>query len=302
MVATGSLEGQVIKCVAVDENYQGLGITNKVISNLLNEAHRRGAHHLFIYTKPKNLCIFNDLGFYKIEEVSGEVVLLENQPRGIESYLEEIAASRSDSPIISAIVVNCNPFTLGHQYLIEKAASESDQLHVFVVSEDKSDFPTEVRFHLVKEGTQHLKNVVLHQTKNYIVSSATFPSYFMKKNTEVVKVHATLDLKIFAERIVPALGITRRYVGEEPVCQLTNQYNTTMKTILPNYGVEVVEIARREVNQDIISASRVRRLIKEGRLTEVQHLVPATTFQYLVSEEGQRLIHKMQRMYQQSIN
>ncbi|SNS59503.1 [citrate (pro-3S)-lyase] ligase [Anaerovirgula multivorans] len=295
VVATGSLDGKVIKCVAVDENYQGMGITNKVISNLLNEAHRRGRQHLFVYTKPKNLSIFSDLGFYKIAEVSQEVVLLENQPRGIDGFIEEISSARRDGSIISAIVVNCNPFTLGHQYLIEKAAKESDFLHIFVVSEDKSDFPTEVRLKLVKEGTKHLENVIVHQTKNYLISSATFPSYFMKKYDDTVKTHALLDIQIFAKYFVPALGINRRYVGEEPFCQLTSKYNSTMKTLLPNHGVEVIEVPRRKGDREVISASRVRKLLREGKLINVKQLVPINTYQFLISEEGQRIIEKMEK-------
>ncbi|WP_026478480.1 [citrate (pro-3S)-lyase] ligase [Alkaliphilus transvaalensis] len=298
VVAAGSLHGNVIKCVAVAKEYQGMGITNKVISNLLNEAHRRGRYHLFVYTKPENLTIFQDLGFYKIEEVAGEVVLLENKTKGIGGYMEEIArtqtrSTQTPSTNIAAIVVNCNPFTLGHQYLIEKAAKESDFLHIFVVSEDESDFPAEVRLQLVKEGTKHLENVIVHETKNYLVSSATFPSYFLKKFNEAVKIHALLDIKIFANYFVPALGIKKRYVGEEPLCQLTSQYNATMKEILPNYGVEVIVVARKEKGTGVISASRVRKLLKEGQLLEVKELVPYTTYDFLLSPKGEEIIDKL---------
>lgn len=297
VVATGSLDGKVIKCMAVDESYQGFGIANRVISNLLNEAYRRGRQHLFVYTKPKNLNIFLDLGFYKIAEVPHEVVLLENQPKGINSFMEEISSSssRGTASIVSAIVVNCNPFTLGHQYLIEKASRESDLLHVFVVSEDKSDFPTEIRLRLVKEGTKHLDNVVLHETKNYLISSATFPSYFMKKYDDTIKTHALLDIQIFARYFVPALGINRRYVGEEPFCQLTAKYNSTMKTLLPSCNVEVIEVPRRQGGGEAISASRVRKLLREGKINSVEQLVPETTYQFLISEEGQKTIEKMEK-------
>ncbi|OPJ56451.1 [citrate [pro-3S]-lyase] ligase [Alkalithermobacter paradoxus] len=293
VVATGSLDGKVIKYVAVDESYQGIGIANKIVSNLINEAHRKGTQHLFVYTNPKNLNIFLDLGFYEIAQVPGMVVLLENQNRGIDNFMKEISSSRKDGLKISAIVVNCNPFTLGHQYLIEKAAEESDILHIFVVSEDKSDFPTEIRLRLVKEGTKHLENVVVHQTKNYLISSATFPSYFMKRYDDIVKTHALLDIEIFARYFVPALGINHRYVGEEPFCQLTSTYNDTMKIVLPKYGIKVVEVPRMKEGTEVISASRVRKLLREGKLIDTKKLLPITTYQFLTSQEGQKIIEKI---------
>lgn len=295
LVATASLEGQVIKCVAVEADYQGMGLTNKVVSHLINEAYRRGRQHLFVYTKPENLKIFEDLGFYKIEAVPDEVVLMENDPNGIHNYVTALAAFRRDLPKVAAIVMNCNPFTLGHQYLIETAAGENDLLHVFVVSEDRSDFPASIRLQLAKQGTAHLRNVMIHESQNYLVSGATFPSYFIKKNNEVTKIHTQLDLKIFSNYIVPALGIKRRYVGEEPLCPMTSQYNHTMKALLPVAGVEVKEIGRKRGAGDYISASRVRRLLGQGMLEEVKGLVPETTYAYLISEEGKKTISKIKQ-------
>ena len=293
VVATGSLEKNVIKCVAVDEKYQGMGITNKIISHLICEAHDRGHNHLFIYTKPQNLDIFLDLGFFKITEVPNKVVLLENKRNGIDDFIKGIVKLQAPRGIASSVVVNCNPFTLGHQYLIEKAAKESDLLHVFVVSEDRSDFPPDVRLELVKEGTKHLKNIRIHETSNYLVSSATFPSYFLKREDEVIETHASLDIQIFATYFAPALGISRRYVGEEPLCPLTKRYNTTMKQILPNYSVEVIEVPRMEAGQQAISASRVRQLLREDKLEGVKDLVPETTYAFLMTNEGQHIINKI---------
>lgn len=293
IVATGSLEKNVIKCVAVAEKYQGIGITNKIISHLLYEAHNRGQNHLFIYTKPKNIEIFIDLGFFKIIEIPNKVILLENKWQGINNFINGIEKPQVPNTVVSAVVVNCNPFTLGHKYLIEKAAEESDILYVFVVSEDRSDFPADVRLKLVKEGTKHLTNVKVYETANYLISSATFPSYFIKRDDDIIDTHAALDLQIFATYFVPALGISRRYVGEEPFCLLTKKYNLAMKQILPKYGIEVIEIPRKEAGQKAISASRVRQLLREDKLKEVKALVPDTTYIFLLSKEGLQVINKL---------
>ncbi|MBZ4663539.1 MAG: citC [Caloramator sp.] len=293
VIATGSLDGKVIKYVSVEEKYQGMAITNKIISHLLNKAYNKGRKQLFVYTKPKNLDIFLDLGFYKIAEVFDEVVLLENENNGIEKFIKNIPLPKTKGYIISSVVVNCNPFTLGHQYLIEKASMDSDWVYVFVVSEDKSDFSTEIRFNLVKEGTKHLKNVTVCQTNDYLISNATFPSYFLKKYDDAAKIHALLDIEIFTRYFVPILNINRRYVGEEPLCELTAYYNNTMKSILPKYGVEVIELPRKKIGNEVISASRVRKLLKEGKIVDVKKIVPLTTYNFLTSSEGQKIIDKI---------
>lgn len=293
IVATGSFDGKILKCIAVEESYKGMGISNKIVSNLINEQYRRGNNHFFVYTKPNNYKMFKDFGFYKIEEVPNKVLLLENDPNGIRSFLDKIQKKRVEGKIVSSVVVNCNPFTLGHKYLIEKASEESDVVHVFVVSEDKSVFSANVRYKLVEEGLRHLKNVVIHKGEEYIISSATFPSYFIKKLDEVVKIHTLLDIKIFAEYIVPTLGINRRYVGEEPSCEVTRTYNNTMKELLPRYNVEVIEVPRIGVGNNITSASRVRKLIKENNFLELKNLIPESTYKFLISAEANAIINKI---------
>lgn len=293
IVATGSLSGRILKCIAVEQKYQGMGMSNRVISHLVNEAYHRGNTHLFIYTKPENATLFRDLGFYKIAEIPSQVILLENKPNGIKNYLEELMKKKRKGDKVASIVVNCNPFTRGHQFLIEKAAKENDILHVFVVWENKSVFPSDVRYRLVEEGTNHLSNIILHKGRDYIISNATFPSYFIKENKEVVKTHALLDLKIFSTYIAKALGINRRYVGEEPYCELTKTYNGIMKEILPKYGIEVVEVPRLSIEDRGISASLVRKYIEQQELSKIENLVPKTTLDFLFSEEATPIIKKI---------
>jgi [citrate (pro-3S)-lyase] ligase len=293
IIATGSFSGKVLKCIAVDSKYKELGLSNKVVSLLVSEEYQRGRTHLFIYTKPSNYKMFSDMGFYKIIELPEKVVLMENDPNGIKKYIDEISNLKRKGKIISSIVMNCNPFTLGHQYLIEKAASISDVLHIFVVWEDKSTFPPEVRYKLIKNGTKHISNVIVHKGKDYIISNATFPSYFIKEGKEIVKTHAFLDLKIFSEYIAPSLNINRRFVGEEPYCPVTKAYNEAMKKLLPEYGIEVVEIPRFTVKGTPVSASKVREFLKKEEFSNIQELVPKTTYDYLISNDAKPIIKKM---------
>lgn len=225
---------------------------------------------------------------------------MENRRDGIKKYIEEMIKDNKESiPDIGdknssgAVIVNCNPFTLGHKYLIEYAASRCQTLHIFVLQEDKSSFPSLIRFRLVKEGVQHLDNVVLHPGKDYIISDATFPSYFIKEFQDVVETHARLDLELFTRYIASALGIQKRFVGEEPYCKVTATYNSVMQKILPANGMEVQVVPRILNEGRSISASRVRELIHEGRLDEVKKLVPETTYQFLLSPEAEGIIHRI---------
>lgn len=292
IIGTGSLSGQVLKCIAVEPEFQGMGISNKIVSYLVNEAYFRGNTHLFIYTNPKNENLFMNIGFYKIAEVPNEVCLLENKSNGIQYYVEKLRCYRKKGRI-AAIVMNCNPFTLGHKYIIEKASSENDIVHVFIVWENRSSFPSEVRYKLVKDGTKYLSNVIVHKGGEYIISNATFPSYFIKAKEDIVEIHAKLDLEIFKDYIVPALNINRRYVGEEPYCMVTRKYNEVMKKMLPKSGVEVEEVERLKVQGEYISASKVRELIALGELSKTKKFLPDVTYNFIVSSEGEKIIENI---------
>ena len=182
---------------------------------------------------------FEDLGFCEITRVENRLVFMENRPDGFERYLRGLEAAKTTGKS-AAIVMNANPFTRGHQYLVEKAAAACDTLHLFIVSEDASLVPFAVRKKLVAEGVKHLPNVVLHDSGPYIISNATFPSYFLKDEAAVIDGHARLDLAVFT-RIAGALNITARYVGEEPTSQVTGLYNQIMSQQLPKAGMDIVE-------------------------------------------------------------
>lgn len=184
--------------------------------------------------------------------------------------------------IIGSIVMNCNPFTLGHRYLIEQALQQCDFLVIFVVEEEKSEFSFDDRLYMVDEGTKDLENVVVIPSGRFIISTLTFSEYFNKSEIQDRTVDTSLDLSIFAREIAPCLHITKRFVGEEPMDNITKQYNENMKRILPEYGIELIEIPRMEKDGMAVSASRVRELMKKQEYEMVQELVPKTTYDYLL--------------------
>lgn len=183
-----------------------------------------------------------------------------------------------------------HPFTLGHQ---ETAAAQCDTLHLFVLSEDASLVPFSVRKRLVREGTAHIPNVVLHDSGLYIISSATFPSYFLKDEAAVIDGHARLDLAVFS-KIAQALNVTHRFVGEEPTSQVTGLYNKIMAQKLPKAGIACHVIPRKEAGGKAISASTVRVALQNGDWELLQTLVPSTTLDYFTSPESAPVLERPQ--------
>ncbi len=294
IIATCSKRDNVLKCFAIDENYQGLGLSNTLVSKVTEKLNLEGKYHSFIFTKPENQYLFEGLA-YKNIFTTDKVSLLESGNKNINSSLDRIIKEYNidTNKEYAAIVMNCNPFTLGHRYIIETASKENENVIIFVVEEDKSVFPFKERFNLIKEGTKDLENVVVVPGGEYIISSATFPNYFLKKNDDALKEYTKVDCNIFGKYFVPKFNIIKRYVGTEPHCEVTNTYNETIKEVLPKYNVEIELITRKEIESDAISASRVRYLLKQGDFESVKKLVPKTTLDFLLSEEGERIISNL---------
>jgi [citrate (pro-3S)-lyase] ligase len=186
-------------------------------------------------------------------------------------------------PKIGSIVMNCNPFTLGHRYLIEQSAKKVEKLFIFVVEEDKSVFPFADRIELVRKGTADLTNVVVIPSGKFIISQLTFAEYSNKSSLQDKIIDPSFDVELFAEQIAPTLNITVRFAGEEPLDNVTRQYNDTMRRVLPKHGIEFEVIPRKESGGAVISASRVRKLLEDKHFDEISEIVPMTTLEYLKS-------------------
>lgn len=178
---------------------------------------------------------------------------------------------------IGAVVMNCNPFTYGHRYLVDQALDVVDFLIIFVVEEEKSVFSFIERFVMVCSGVADKKNVMVVPGGPFILSQMSFPEYFVKSTSRDITEHTEQDVVTFAACIAPRLGIQYRFVGEEPEDEVTNQYNLAMKRILPQYGIELIEIPRRKVRGKHISASAVRRYMERNDMACLNEFLPETT-------------------------
>ncbi|EHQ91931.1 [citrate (pro-3S)-lyase] ligase [Desulfosporosinus youngiae] len=295
IVATCSTAKNVLKCFAVKDELRGEGIASALVSALIDKLFRQGICHFFVFTKPAQVPIFSSLNF-KLIHCNGEAALLENGAYHIRQALEEMKRNYGiGDGEKAALVMNCNPFTLGHQFLIEEASKDNAELLVFIVEEDKSLFPFATRLELVSRGAAHLKNVKVLPSGEYMISATTFPSYFLREEGERLKVYADLDSSIFGKYFGKAFNIMKRYVGEEPYCPATKVYNETLKRVLPAYGVELIEIKRKAFGETAISASLVRSLLKKETIPDLSGLLPEVTLEFLKTCQGREIAEKIKR-------
>lgn len=316
MIAGGGLKGNVIKCVAVDDAHKGEAIANTLISHLIAHANEEGHSNVMLFTKPKNRQLFESLSFRLLAEAP-EAVLMETGIGGINNTVEQLKKIKEEgevckennqeckkeektnlnittpqhlntstpqpltttTPLRGVVVMNCNPFTLGHRYLIEQAAKQVERLFVMVVREDCSLFAYAERKAMVEQGVAHLENVTVIDGSEYAISQATFPTYFLKRLDDAADTQMLLDLDLFRRHIAPALGATIRFVGTEPTDQLTRRYNQLMHEVL----ADVRETARLEKEGNAVSASRVRKAMEQGDMSTIRQLVPPTTLPYIIA-------------------
>lgn len=316
MIAGGGLKGNVIKCVAVDDAHKGEAIANTLISHLIAHANEEGHSNVMLFTKPKNRQLFESLSFRLLAEAP-EAVLMETGIGGLGDTVEALKKIKEEgevckennqeckkeektnlnittpqhlnpstpqhlnttTPLRGVVVMNCNPFTLGHRYLIEQAAKQVERLFVMVVREDCSLFAYAERKAMVEQGVAHLKNVMVIDGSEYAISQATFPTYFLKRLDDAADTQMLLDLNLFRRHIAPALGATVRFVGTEPTDQLTRRYNQLMHEVL----TDVREISRLEKEGNAVSASRVRKAMEQGDMSTIRQLVPPTTLPYIIA-------------------
>ncbi|CAJ1190979.1 [Citrate [pro-3S]-lyase] ligase [Fructilactobacillus sanfranciscensis] len=285
LIATGSYAGNILKYIAVCNKSSNNGaLFNRVISELLNILAQKDIFHVLVFTKPKYCKSFEQVGFSLIVK-SDDAAFLETGDQSITSYLADLPKFK-DTEKIGAIVMNANPFTNGHRYLIEQAAKNSDHVYVFVVSTDKSLFTTKERTEMIKAGTKDLDNVVVVPGGDYLVSYATFPAYFLSYENDKIVYQTTIDALVFKQWIAKQLSISTRYLGTEPESRTTKIYNEVLEEILPpDVQVNVIPRLCDDNNGEIVSARTVRLAIANDEIAKIKALVPPTTYDFIIKNK-----------------
>ena len=273
ILSGAGIKGDVIKCVAVAEEHRSEGLMAPLISHIIG---LQGGRNLKVFTKPEYRTVFESLGFHLLAEAP-KAILLENGG-GLEAYVRYLAALPRKG-VCGVVVMNANPFTLGHRHLLEVALKQVDTLFVLPVKEDVSFFPYAER----RSMLEAVPGVVLAEGSAYQISAATFPTYFLKDLSEASETQMQLDIDLFARQIAPALGASVRFVGEEPEDALTSRYNSLMAQMLPSFGISTVVVPRLRLDGVVVSASRVRRALLEGHFADAARLTPGSVHPYLLS-------------------
>lgn len=306
ILAGAGIRKDIIKCIAVAQEARSEGLVAPLVSYLISLAASRGIPELKLYTKPENKAFFESLGFHVLASAP-QAILMENG-RGLERYCDYLRSQKGKGRC-GVVVMNANPFTLGHLYLLQQAAAQVDTLFVIPVREEGQRFSYSERISMIRKAEENYflcgspknqfssaeantsspKNqfssagkIVILEGSEYQISAATFPTYFLKDLSEAAETHIRLDLDLFLRHIAPALKAEVRFVGTEPYDALTNHYNTIMKELLPH----VVDIPRLKS----ISASAVRAALDRGSFREASAMCPESTWPYLLADLAGRAL------------
>ena len=280
LVAGAGMAGDVLKGLAVRAQARSEGLLIPLVSHILS---LRQGRPLKVFTKPEYRSVFESLGFRLLAQAP-LAILLENG-RGLEEFCAYLRCVASEGRT-GAVVMNANPFTLGHQYLLSQALEQVDHLYVIPVGEEGQAFPYAERRAMISAAvTPGQDRVSVLEGSAYAISAATFPTYFLKDLSQAAETQMRLDLDLFARWIAPALGVSVRFVGSEPSDALTARYNALMRELLPAHGIAVVEVPRTEV-----SATAVRAALDRGYFREASALTPACSHPYLLGYLAHRAL------------
>jgi len=291
VIATASIAQKVMKCFAVHSDYSGQNVTGLMFKHLTEYLANKGITHYFVFTSPENEEIFKSFNMTRIV-LTMNTVLLEGGDEITNVLMKLKKEYKVSDEKKSCVIINANPMTLGHLYLIEEAAKQSKELLIFVVSEDVSSFPFEARFKIIKEATKHLSNVTVLPSLSYLVSRLSFPKYFLKEDVLIKEEQTLIDVLIYKEYYTKIFNINKRFVGTEPLSPNTSKYNEVLKRYL---GIKIEIIERKTHNEVPISASFIRKLIKRNHIVKIKEFVPEATYNYLLSDDGQSTIEKIQK-------
>lgn len=224
-------------------------------------------------------------------QIIKQIEIKENERAKIKSYINYLLKNKVHSVsgqvnIAGSVAVNCNPITKGHEHLINYARSKVNHLYVLVIEDEHTEVSFRHRFSMVKAVFGEMEGISVLRGGRYVCTEYIAPEYFDKEGNNLENVDFSLESFYFGEYIAPTLGISKIFLGEEPVCKITKQYNRHMAKVMPKYGIELSVIPRiRDAEGDVISASFLRRLIKEKKLEKIEKIMPKAAFDYTLNHD-----------------
>ena len=197
-----------------------------------------------------------------------------------EKYLEQFSCS-SNVKTKGAVVLNANPCTLGHLYLVREALKYVDFLYVFLVEDSTGNLPYIEREIMLKEALKYNKRVKVIRGGSIMTSEIIFPEYF-NRSSKPSKVSLVLAHRCFGQVVSKRLGVTYRFFGTEPNDPLTRALNESAGEILPEYGIKPIFVKRMSIEGKYVSAKNVRTLLDAKSFSMLARLVPISTYKRLL--------------------
>lgn len=274
IVASACKKNDIFEMIAVDPEYHHMNYLGVLLTELINYCYEANIYHYFVFTKAIYKAHFKSFNF-KLLASYEDIVLFEYGTPDFDHYFDNIKLN--PDLLTGSIVMNLNPFTLGHLDLIQNALTKVEQLIIFVVEEDKSFFKFEDRLELVRDGVKELENVIVVPSGPYIISQATFPTYFLKELDDATLYYTNIDIQLY-KKIMDKLNIKYRFVGEEPIDKLTAFYNQQLKLNLKD---QLIVFPRKEHDHHVISASYVREKLNEHDFEAIKPVVTNHVYEFL---------------------
>ena len=179
------------------------------------------------------------------------------------------------------VLIHACPFTKGHKYLVDTALKTVDHLFVFVVAEYFHGYSVFDRYDMVRKALESYNNVTVLQSEKYFVNKQLFPEYGQRtsplNNTDDVE----RNEKLLASILCDKLGITHRFIGEEPNDQVTAKYNCIVKKYCEQYNIKCCVVPRMTIDGIIVSAKTFRKMLSAGDIANARKFVPITTLTHI---------------------
>ena len=318
ILAGAGIKADIIKCVAVAPSARSEGFMLPLLSRVVSDAAAKGIMNLKVFTKPENREIFESIGF-KVLASAPKAILMENG-RGLEKYCEYLHSQRKpDARKCGVIVMNANPFTLGHKYLIEKALEQVDHLFVIPVKEDASAFPYLERIAMIRAAVQPDSSVMpdsdrasaLPSAEQNYFSGRCPKNQFSSANASPAHADARITVLEGSDYCISAATFPTYFLkdlSDAAETQMRLDIDLFERHIMPALGATVRFVGSEPLDPltarynalmhnavviprlEAISASRVRAAIEAGDYASAAALCPVTTHPYLLAALAERAL------------
>ncbi len=199
-------------------------------------------------------------------------------------YYQETSLKLSGSVVT---IGNFDGIHIGHQAILQQARAEADRLNVPVVVVSFEPHPGKVLF--PQKAPEIIKT---NKQKRDLLRANGVDYYFVLQFTPEF---SRMEPETFIEEIlVGTLGASAILVGEGFAFGRKRRGSVTMlREMGTAHGYEVVPVSHVEVDGEVVSSSRIRTLLKNGRIRQANQLLGRRYYMEGIVIRGERLGRKL---------